>query len=373
MFNDPKIISTNDLSTKAYITFYFNGTRFREYSGRKLGIDISPNRANSIREREKLLKKLLFEFQKSFEKGWNPNEAESEELKTSTQDILQEVLNEKTSGSFSATYKRDLSRVHSQFIEFLTDREKQGALSKLTSKRINDFLNQFDSTGTHYMNKRRNLSVLLSSAMKKGYIEVNPIEKTNRRKVKASLHQIYSSTQIKKILKFVKADYPNLHLCCLLTYGCLLRPHQETRLLKKAHFNSDFTKITLAGNENKSCRIRTVHIPGYVREELIKRDIQNLTSTQNIISGDDKPFNESYFSLQWSRAKKKMVEKGLLQENQTIYSFRHSAAVSVYRKTKDIHILQQLLGHSNMMVTLKYLRGLGELNSDELKQYLPEL
>jgi site-specific recombinase XerD len=50
-----------------------------------------------------------------------------------------------------------------------------------------------------------------------------------------------------------------------------------------------------------------------------------------------------------------------------------AAAVQVYRKTKDLNILQQLLGHSNMIVTLKYLRGLGEASNDELRNVMPEL
>jgi site-specific recombinase XerD len=68
-----------------------------------------------------------------------------------------------------------------------------------------------------------------------------------------------------------------------------------------------------------------------------------------------------------------MFEKKLIYENQTIYSFRHTAAVKVYRKTKDLHLLQQLLGHSDMIVTLKYLRGLGEVNMDRLREAAPDL
>jgi integrase len=68
-----------------------------------------------------------------------------------------------------------------------------------------------------------------------------------------------------------------------------------------------------------------------------------------------------------------MHNEGLIFENQTIYSFRHTAAVQLYRRTKDVYLLQKLLGHSSIVVTLKYLRSLGELNSDELKEAAPTL
>ncbi|GGC75302.1 hypothetical protein GCM10011387_31280 [Pedobacter quisquiliarum] len=85
------------------------------------------------------------------------------------------------------------------------------------------------------------------------------------------------------------------------------------------------------------------------------------------------PYNVSYLNTQWSRAKAKMFNIGLIQKDQTIYSFRHTAAVNVYKKTKDLHILQELLQHSNMVVTLNYLRGLGEVNDERLKEFMPEL
>lgn len=47
-----------------------------------------------------------------------------------------------------------------------------------------------------------------------------------------------------------------------------------------------------------------------------------------------------------------MLKLGLIEKDQTLYSFRHTAVVNVYKKTKDLHILQQLLQHSNMIVTL---------------------
>ena len=68
-----------------------------------------------------------------------------------------------------------------------------------------------------------------------------------------------------------------------------------------------------------------------------------------------------------------MHKLGIIEPNQTIYSFRHTAAINVYNKSKDLHVLQQLLGHSDMIVTMKYLRGLGELNALQFKEYLPTL
>uniref|UniRef100_UPI00404762E0 tyrosine-type recombinase/integrase n=2 Tax=Algoriphagus sp. TaxID=1872435 RepID=UPI00404762E0 len=77
-----------------------------------------------------------------------------------------------------------------------------------------------------------------------------------------------------------------------------------------------------------------------------------------------KPFNESYFSNLWKKFKRKhRVEKGI-----TLYSFRHTAAIDIYTRTGSLSKLQKAMGHSNIMVSLTYLRGLdvAELKEEDM-------
>jgi integrase len=111
-------------------------------------------------------------------------------------------------------------------------------------------------------------------------------------------------------------------------------------------------------------------VADYIREEIVSK-FSGLPDDINIFSLHRIPHNQYYFNTAWTRVWENAEIK--LKKNETIYSFRHSAAVHVYRKTKDIHIVQQLIGHSDMIVTLKYLRGLGELNIEDQKQYMPTL
>jgi integrase len=223
------------------------------------------------------------------------------------------------------------------------------------------------------MYQRRVLASFYSEFLRKKYVTENFIKSTPRIKLKASLHKIYTKEQLKALLKYLKTNNPDLYLCTLISYGCLLRPHQEIRLLKKSHFNEDYSTISLSGSENKSKRVRKVGVPTYVQDVLRERLIKMTNPDSNIFSLKNNPYNEYYFSLNWTRLRGGMIEDGVLQPDQTIYSFRHTAAVDIYKRTKDISIVQQLMGHSTMVVTLNYLRGLGELNSEELRSILPSL
>jgi len=104
---------------------------------------------------------------------------------------------------------------------------------------------------------------------------------------------------VEELLDRIRDFNKNLYLCCLLTYGCLLRPHQEIRLLKWKDFSDDLTLIKLTGKKVKSKRNRIVPVPLYVRENLIKGNAED-----NIFSNANQPYNKSYFSLIWRRFKR---------------------------------------------------------------------
>ena len=55
----------------------------------------------------------------------------------------------------------------------------------------------------------------------------------------------------------------------------------------------------------------------------------------------------------------------LLNQDQTLYSFRHTGAIDIYKRTGSIEKLKIAMGHSNIMVSLTYLRG---LDVTELKE-----
>ena len=57
----------------------------------------------------------------------------------------------------------------------------------------------------------------------------NPVEAISPMKETPALHKPFDDVQA--VLAEIREYNENLWLCCLLTYGCLLRPHQEIRQL----------------------------------------------------------------------------------------------------------------------------------------------
>ena len=100
----------------------------------------------------------------------------------------------------------------------------------------------------------------------------------------------------------------------------------------------------------KSKRNRIVPVPLYIRETLIKG-----VANHNIFSNALKPHSNDYFKTMWRRFKKLNLDIGT---SITIYSFRHSGAIEIFKRTGSITKLQKAMGHSSINVSLTYLRGL---------------
>jgi integrase len=130
----------------------------------------------------------------------------------------------------------------------------------------------------------------------------------------------------------------------------LLRPHREVRELRWGDFSDDLKYISIGGNRVKSKRNRIVPVPEFIREQLSAGKKEN-----NIFTNAPIEFNKHYFSKLWERFKR--VSK-LIKQDQTLYSYRHSGAIDIFKRTGSITKLQKAMGHSSINVSLTYLRGL---------------
>ena len=87
-----------------------------------------------------------------------------------------------------------------------------------------------------------------------------------------------------------------------------------------------------------------------------------------VFNESERPYAPDFFNGLWTKFKKKSC---LLKPDQTIYSFRHTGAIRVFEKTGSIQTLQAVMGHSDIKVSLTYLRGLEVKHVTALE--LPEL
>ena len=337
---------------KEFVNLYYNDLRFRYWSGKAIGIKLKTSENAGL---------LRSAFELKLLEGWRPEKKKriiQEPKSVSLITQMETELNKILSSNYSYHHKRDCKWVFSELSKFLSSRCKQSVtLEELDSEILFDFISQ-----TKWSNRtQKNVLTTLKCIAKPPLRE--RLKSVKIRRTKSTLHKPIKDVQ--SLLKDLKKHNHYLYLCCLITYGCLLRPHQEIRLLKWSDIDLNKGFISLSGDRNKSGRNRIVPIPSYVKEELLKLKSE---SSGYLFSNNGNAFSKDYFSILWKRYKA-ITEKDLRAI--TLYSWRHTGAIKVFEKTGSLLKLQQVLGHSDMKVSLTYLRGL------EVKQLdvedLPEL
>lgn len=344
--NYPKVCKRID--NTFYIDFKLNDKRYRLFNGNKIGSNLNPNTfpLNERRKQAQNLAKEVYNYlvanNYSFVKYTPQSDLE----------FFDSLIAKKLSEPMSNSYLRTLKGLANII------REELVVKGIITSSFIDSVSLKYDNK-TSYNTTRRHINVLVNYLNSNGYT----IEKS-KLKTKKQVEVLNKPIQdIEGTLNEIKSFNYNLYLCCILTYGCLLRPHQEVRLLKWKDFSDDLTSISLSGDRNKSQRNRIVPVPKFIRENLIKGDDNN-----NIFSGSQNPYNESYFKNVWRRFKalNKYIDKDV-----TIYSFRHTGAINVYKKSNSIYLLKEVMGHSDVKVSLTYLRGLDipKIREEDMPSY----
>ena len=326
------------------INIYYAKRRYRFRTGKSIGLKLT-----SIKNPE-LLKSA---FELKLLEGWKPIKKKKAdiELKPTVVNVLNKGIEHKIAKGCSDRYIKDAKRIVNLWIRFEYANDLRNIrIDKLNSNHLKKFLIRPNWGPKTQRTIKSTLSPLLCKTELINQVKLHkPLTKLNK-----------PIENISALLEEVKKYNNKLYLCCLLTYGCLSRPHREIRELTWGDFTSDLSYIKLSGDRNKSGRNRIVPVPSYIREILIKGESNN-----NIFTNSIKPPNPYYFKTLWSRFKR--VSK-LIEQDQTLYSFRHSGAIEIFKRTGSITKLQKAMGHSSINVSLTYLRGLEipELTEDDM-------
>ena len=335
-----KYPTTNfDSKNNLYVSFNYKGKRIRISNGKKIGVNLKPN-SFPVEKRNEIGKLLASEVYKFLQSQKTlVSKTTIEEYVRKDLEYLELALERKLNSNLSRKYLETLEFICKKIVEI----SKNGEVNEQTiEKLLSNYVN-----ATSYNTIRTHLRALIGEAMNMG-LNHNPMQHIKRKRQEEKLHKPFDN--IKEVLEDIKGFNTNLYICCLLTYGCLLRPHREIRELKWGDFAEDLSFIYLGGDRNKSKKNRIVPVPKYIIKELKPKEMH-----LNIFSNKHKPFNISYFKSVWLKYKN---TSNILLKNQTLYSFRHSGAINIFERTQSIHKLQSAMGHSSIETSLTYLRGL---------------
>jgi len=331
---------------QVFINVYYNNIRYRFWNGKAIEIKLR------CIDNTTLLKAA---FELKLREGWRPKSKKKEvkEVPLTVIQALKQGVEVKIAQGCSDRFIKDAKRIVILWKRYDSEQHlKNLTLDKLQPSHIRNFLVRPNWSAKTQRTVKSTLSPLLAE------FKPHLVQSVKLKKPTSTLHKPF--VNVNEILEDIKAYNKQLYLCCLMTYGCLLRPHREIRELTWNDFSDDLSFIHLSGNRNKSGRNRIVPVPSYIRDILVKGEPHH-----NIFSGKPQPLNQDYFKTLWGRFKR---QSNLLEQDQTLYSFRHSGAIEIFKRTGSITKLQKAMGHSSINVSLTYLRGLeiAELKEEDM-------
>jgi hypothetical protein len=195
------------------INLFYANSRYRYWTGRAIGLKLTSH------DNPELLKAA---FELKLIEGWRPTQKTKQEVELipTVVEILNKGIRDKISQGCSERYIKDARRVVTLWKRFERDNNIRNiGIDKLSKKHLSKFIIRPSWGPKTQRTIKSTLSPLLSMPKLTSAVKLHkPLSKLNK-----------PINNISDVINEIKQYNSNLHLCCLLTYGCLLRPHREIR------------------------------------------------------------------------------------------------------------------------------------------------
>ena len=263
------------------------------------------------------------------------------------QEIIQNPITEQKRHSIENTYNEYLELCKTQNLSKDVLYAKARLRTYLKSVKINyiedikqETINKLVNTHQkETANKHlRNLKAYLNFCIKKRYFKRDDYETINFLMTKHNVREVVIlEDDYKILLSNAKDDDFRLYMMTLWETGC--RPNEIVPLKKS---DIDFDKGIVKVFQTKTKKYKTV----YLTDELLT--IFDSIQTEYIFNAYDK--HKAFYG----RIFKKLRNDLDMNKEYCLYAFRHSFGTRMLNKTKDIHLVSKLLGHSDISITAKH-------------------
>jgi integrase len=235
-----------------------------------------------------------------------------------------------------------------------------------------DYLKQERKTANKTYNARRTILHSVFAAMIKRdpklFHGVNLIAAIKFLKTPTKKHTAYTDEQMLLIQKAItKGKEPHLLFFIQVMYYTLSRP-EELRNLKIGDIKFAEGKILFRSEIAKTSIEEHVGINESLKKIILESGILSFPPSYFVFSNEgglhgpgQKQVSINYF---YKRIKPVISKLGFYRTNPnyTLYSFKHTGAIALYKATKDIKLVQSQCRHQSIEQTNAYLRDLGAVD-----------
>lgn len=217
---------------------------------------------------------------------------------------------------------------------------------------------------------RRTFNQAFNFCVKKKTLTKNPFRETVRLSGESDSKMPFMKTQA----FFVKSKMtPELWAAARWLYYCFIRPG-ELRLIRVGEVDWDEGKILVKSDISKNKKSQWVIIPDVLMKELKPLCLWQYNPTWFLVGEDGLPSEECVGYNFWSYRHLKLLRGLKFDTSQySLYSWKHTGVYQLAKATKDYRAVQLQCRHHSLDMTMKYLRKIGIMEYNNIRDEFPAL
>lgn len=368
-------ISPKDLDMKkkpwfVWFRFYNENTKERELQRIKADL----NSISDKRERILAANSLVQVLTQKLEAGWNPLTESIEDtgnelsLKQQFDEILKAKVTSLTDKSLS-----DYNYILGIFNTWLTSKQFHNIYPQnFTNTMARQYLN-FLVIDKAYAGKTHNTHLAIIKSWFTDLVNIkivndNPFAGIEELPEETGKNFAYNTDEQKKLKPLIFKEHRRLYYACNFLFYLLIRP-KELKRMRVEDINFESKTVIVHSGKSKNRKQQSVTIPTGLEKIMLDMGL-DLAPKHFFVFGKNNETVEtpSMTANGLAGAHRRYTRRLKLPEEKSFYSWKHTGACALYKATKDPYVVMDQCRHSDIKITMVYLRSLGLTVNETVRQ-----
>lgn len=240
-----------------------------------------------------------------------------------------------------------------------------------TQDMVNSYLLKLykEGRGSNTIEKYRSLLfTLYEKCIAQKMCMANPVQQVQRKRREPVSLQFFTESQINAILAAPKPQ--QLHLAIELLAYCFIRPGEQ-RNLRIGDFNFEQGFIEIRSDISKNRKSQKVVLPYHFLQKL--EYLKEYPNSFFVLSKSGKPGPVPISTKYLNDEHAKVLDALKIRGRYAFYSWKHTGVVRAVKAGINIKDLQLQLRHHSLDMVNEYLKNLGVMMSEDLRNKFPAL
>ena len=208
--------------------------------------------------------------------------------------------------------------------------------------------------------------------LRDGIININPFENLERLPTIPKPKLPFKLAQRETLKEYIPKHQPQLWTFLQFMFYTFIRPG-ELRNLKVIHLDVDQGNILIPGEFSKNKKSEYVKMPEPFKQFIIEKKLYAYPEHYYVFGKDGEPGIKPVSVNHFCNQHRKILRDLKFSADYSLYSWKHTAAVSCVNQGLNLKDIQVQIRHSSLDMLDNYLKSIGAVNNENIRLHYPML